>query len=120
VVRGGFGRKIIAKILSNTERMENTAIHVCGETALSVDLQQKVGELVLSITCPSIIILENTLKNCVYKTCGCGNFSHWDNLFPIQLHELLGGRKFYEGGPRASRPNMKWSAIAESSRNTNT
>jgi hypothetical protein len=28
-----------------------------------VDLQQKAGELVLSITsCPSVIILENTLK----------------------------------------------------------
>jgi hypothetical protein len=32
---------------------------------LLVDLQQKVGELVLSITyCPKIIILENTLNWC--------------------------------------------------------
>jgi len=35
---------------------------------LLVDLQQKVGELVLSITsCPSIIILENTLNKCIEK-----------------------------------------------------
>jgi hypothetical protein len=36
-------------------------MHVCAKTALLVDLQQKVGELVLSITsCPIIIISENT------------------------------------------------------------
>jgi hypothetical protein len=35
---------------------------------LLVDLQQKVGELVISITsCPSIIILENTLNQFIKK-----------------------------------------------------
>jgi hypothetical protein len=35
---------------------------------LLIDLQQKAGKLVVSITsCPSIIILENTLKKCVEK-----------------------------------------------------
>jgi hypothetical protein len=33
VVRGGFGRKGIAKIVSDTERMKNTLIHVCAKTA---------------------------------------------------------------------------------------
>jgi hypothetical protein len=35
---------------------------------LLVDLQQKAGELVLSITFyPSVIILENTLNYCIKK-----------------------------------------------------
>jgi hypothetical protein len=32
VVRGGFERKIIANILSDTERMKNTPIQVCAKT----------------------------------------------------------------------------------------
>jgi hypothetical protein len=39
---------------------------------LLADLQQKVGELVLSISCPSVIILENTLIT-LTKKCGYGN-----------------------------------------------
>jgi hypothetical protein len=39
---------------------------------LLVDLQQKVGELVLSITCPTVIILENTLNQYIEK-CGYCN-----------------------------------------------
>jgi hypothetical protein len=42
-------------------------VHVCAKLPLFSDLQQKVGELVLSITCPSIIILENTLNSCIEK-----------------------------------------------------
>jgi hypothetical protein len=54
-----LGRKGIAKIVSDTERMKNTPLHVCAKTALLVDLQHKVGELVLSTTsCPSVITLE--------------------------------------------------------------
>jgi hypothetical protein len=35
---------------------------------LLVDLQQKVGELVLSVTsCPTIIILENAYNLCIEK-----------------------------------------------------
>jgi hypothetical protein len=72
VVRGGpqavSEDKVIAKIVSDTEGMENTPIHVCAKTACFVDLQQKVGELVLSIiSCPSIIISENTLNLCKEK-----------------------------------------------------
>jgi hypothetical protein len=38
--------------------MKNMPVQVCAETASLVDLQQKVGELVLSKTsCPIIIIL---------------------------------------------------------------
>jgi hypothetical protein len=33
VVHGGFGRKGIAKIVSDTERMKNTPIFVCAKTA---------------------------------------------------------------------------------------
>jgi hypothetical protein len=39
--------------------MKTIPTHVCARTALLADLQQKVGELILSITsCPSTIILE--------------------------------------------------------------
>jgi hypothetical protein len=49
-------------MLSDTGRMKNTPIHVCARTLLG-ELKQKAGELLLSITsCPSIIILENTLR----------------------------------------------------------
>jgi hypothetical protein len=41
--------------------MKNTSVHVYAKLLLLVDLQQKIGELVISVTsCPSIIILENT------------------------------------------------------------
>jgi hypothetical protein len=54
-------KKNIAKMVSDSERMKSTPIHVCTKTAFLVDLQEKVSELVLSITySPSIIILENT------------------------------------------------------------
>jgi hypothetical protein len=42
---------------------------------LLVDFQQKVGELVISITCcPTIIILQNTLNYCIEKR-RYGNFN---------------------------------------------
>jgi hypothetical protein len=60
VVRSGFGRKKYLKIVSDTERMKNSPIHVCAKLPLFVNLQQNVGELLLSATSfPSIIILEN-------------------------------------------------------------
>jgi hypothetical protein len=56
-----------------------------------VDLQQKVGELVLSITSrPSTIILENTLHFGTEKKCGYGNFDHRYNVSHIHLYALLG------------------------------
>jgi hypothetical protein len=58
---GSFRRKIIAKVVSNTERMESFPIHVCAKTAFVVDIQRKVGKFGLSITSGvSIIVLENT------------------------------------------------------------
>jgi hypothetical protein len=55
---------------------------------LLIDLQQKVGELALSITsCPSVIILENVLHQCIEK-CGYGNFNQWYNVCTIHLHAL--------------------------------
>jgi hypothetical protein len=34
MVLGGFGRKGIAKIVLETERMKNTPIHVCAKTVI--------------------------------------------------------------------------------------
>jgi hypothetical protein len=60
---GGFGMKYVAKIVWDTERMKNTPIQICAELPLLVELQQKVGKLVLSISsCPSFIILKNNLN----------------------------------------------------------
>jgi hypothetical protein len=54
--------KSIAKLVSDIKRIKNTLIHSVLKLPLLLD-QQKVGELILSITsCPSIIILENTLN----------------------------------------------------------
>jgi hypothetical protein len=63
VVRGSFERLSTANIVSDTERVKNAPISICTKTAFVVELQQEVGELVISIrSCPSIIILENTLN----------------------------------------------------------
>jgi hypothetical protein len=64
----GFGRRSIEKIVSDAEGMTNTAIHVCAKTVFVFDLQQEVGELVLSITSShSIISLEAVLNWCIEK-----------------------------------------------------
>jgi hypothetical protein len=58
------------------------------------DLQQKVGELVLSITSFLwIIILENTLNWCTEK-CGYGNLNHSYHVSHIPFHSVLGVRNF--------------------------
>jgi hypothetical protein len=55
--------KSIAKIASDTERIKVHPYMSVLKLPLLVDLQQKVDELGLSITsCPSIIMLENTLN----------------------------------------------------------
>jgi hypothetical protein len=60
VSAGCFGRKVIARIVSDAEQIKK--IHPC-LLKLLVYLQQKAGELVLPITCcSSVIILENTLN----------------------------------------------------------
>jgi hypothetical protein len=60
---GGFGRKSIATIVSDSERMNVQQFMFVRKLPLLVDVQQEVGELVLSATsCPTIIILENTLN----------------------------------------------------------
>jgi hypothetical protein len=83
---GGFGKKGIAKIVSDAELLRNMSVL---KLPLLVDLQQKTGELVPSMTsCPSINISENTLDQCIGK-CGYGNFNHRCNVSPIHLHALL-------------------------------
>jgi hypothetical protein len=78
VVHGGFRRKITAKIVSDTEGMEDNPYMPVLKLILMVDLQQKVGELVLSITsCPTIISLENR----EIERCRHGNFNNWFIMF---------------------------------------
>jgi hypothetical protein len=61
---GGFGRKIIAKIASYTERIKKIHTNIVVlKLPLLARLQQNIGEIGHSIaSCPSIIILEKTLN----------------------------------------------------------
>jgi hypothetical protein len=57
---------------------------------LLVVVQQKLGELVISITSyRTIISLENALNYCIEK-CGYGNFDHRYYVSPLHLYSLLG------------------------------
>jgi hypothetical protein len=54
--------KALQKFVSNTSQMKTQTYISVLKLPLLVDLQQKVGQLVISITsCPSIIMLEKTL-----------------------------------------------------------
>jgi hypothetical protein len=59
----GFGRNSIAKIVSDTEQMKKMHPYMSVlKLPLLVELEQKVGKLVLYKTSsPSVIISENTL-----------------------------------------------------------
>jgi hypothetical protein len=59
----------IAKIVSDSLRAKNASTFVWWNCLL-VDLEQKVGELVLSTTsCPANIILKNAWNWCIGKMC---------------------------------------------------
>jgi hypothetical protein len=54
-----------------------------------VGLQEKVGELGVSLSsCPSVIILENVLNYCIEKY-DYGKFKYQYNVSTIHLHALL-------------------------------
>jgi hypothetical protein len=58
---GGFGKKELQKLYQTLNDLKIHSNMSVPKLPLLVDLQQKVGELVLSITCSAIIILENAL-----------------------------------------------------------
>jgi hypothetical protein len=60
------------------------------------------------------MILENILNWCSEKSC-YGNLTAG---FSYSLVCTFGCGEFYDGGPRVTLPPMKWSATAESLRNT--
>jgi len=71
---------------------------------LLVDLHQKVGALVLTITsCPTIFILENTLNLCIEKNMGVVTYTTGIMLLVF----TFGCGEFFR----------RWSAITESLRN---
>jgi hypothetical protein len=67
----GFGRKRVAKIVSDIERMKNNSTHFCAKTAF-VGLPSTESKRITYFRYPSIIILENTLNYCT-ETRGCVN-----------------------------------------------
>jgi hypothetical protein len=87
VVRGGsqaiLEEKRLSIIILDTERMKNTPIHICAKT---VFFGWTSTESRRNSSCPSIIILENTLNWCII---GYGNLNHQCNVSPIHLHALL-------------------------------
>jgi hypothetical protein len=71
----------------NTLKLYQTLKEYISALKLSflVDLQQKVGDLFLSVTsCPSIIISENSL-NYSTETCDYDNFNHRNNVCHADL-----------------------------------
>jgi hypothetical protein len=89
----GFGREIIAKIVSDIERMKNTTIMSVLKLPSLVYLQKKVRRLVISIaSCPSIIILENISNQCIEKNVVMVTLNA--GIYPTQLHALLCGDNF--------------------------
>jgi hypothetical protein len=84
---------------------------------LLVELQQKVGELVLSVTsCPETIILETDLNQYVKNVVMVALTRDIMFLLLTCTHFWVGGilRRWSACG----RPHMKWSAFIESFRNT--
>jgi hypothetical protein len=62
---------------------------------LLVDFQQKIGELVLSITsCPTTITLEDVLHLCLVLCMVYGNLNHCRNVSRVHLHALFGVGNF--------------------------
>jgi hypothetical protein len=89
-----FGRKSVAKIVSDTEQVKNTPIHVCAKTAF-------VGWPLTGIRQINSFHYFLTYNHyfreyfkLVYRKCDYGNFNHWYNVSPIHLHSLLGVGNF--------------------------
>jgi hypothetical protein len=62
----GYETRDIAKNVSDIEKAKNPPVHSVLKPTLFVDLQQNLGELIISITyCHTTIILYNTLH--LYK-----------------------------------------------------
>jgi hypothetical protein len=79
-----FRKKSLAKIVSGTQRMKNTLVHVCAKSAF-------VGwptENRRISSCPTIIILKKYL-NSVSKKCGYGNFNRWYHLHVLCVWGIL-------------------------------
>jgi hypothetical protein len=80
---------------------------------LSVDLEQKVGELVISITsCSSIIILENTLSQCAEKNVAMVTLTT-DIMFLLFTCTHFWVRGMLRRWSACGRPPMKWTVFAE-------
>jgi hypothetical protein len=120
----GFGRRSFAKTVSDTERMKTTPIYVaafscrCHEAAFSADLQQKAGELVLSITsCPPVTILESNLNYCTERNVVMVSLTT-DIMFLLFTCTHVWVRGILRRWLALRRQPMMWSAAAESLRNT--
>jgi predicted DNA-binding transcriptional regulator AlpA len=63
VVRGGFGRKVIYKIVSDTSRMKNAPVQVCAKPAF-VGWRSTESRRISSYNnfLPTVITLENALN----------------------------------------------------------
>jgi hypothetical protein len=62
VVRKLSRKKNNAKIVSDTERVRNALVHVCAKTAFVGWPPTESRRILSQTSCPSVIILENTLN----------------------------------------------------------
>lgn len=89
--------KIALIIVPDRERMKKIHPYMSVQKLpLMVNLQQKVRELILSITSYLSNLVIKYFK-LVYKNCGYGKFIHRYYLSPIHLHIFWGMANFTEG-----------------------
>jgi hypothetical protein len=80
---GGFGRKSVSKIVSDTGRMKNTPIHVCAKTSFVGGPSIESGPVLCINSCSSVIILERYFKLVYRKNVVKVTFNYLYNVSPI-------------------------------------
>jgi hypothetical protein len=84
-VRGDFGRKITAKIVSDTERMKNTPMHICAKT---VFVGWPSTESRRNSNFHIFLAFNNYFRKYFklrYRKMWYGNFNHRYNVSPIHI-----------------------------------
>jgi hypothetical protein len=86
----GFGRKMMTKIVSDTELIKNTPVHVCAKTSF-VGWPSTESRQISSFH--NFLFFSHYFRELfkwVQKKCSYGNFDYRYNVAPIHLHALRG------------------------------
>jgi hypothetical protein len=90
---GGYERKRIAIIVSDTERMKNTPIHVCTKTAFVGWPTTESRRISALYNFSSFNYYLRKYFKLLYKNV-YGNFNHRNHVSPVHLHALVGVGNF--------------------------